>query len=74
MLTEAVRGLTLEEAHHLYQRFHHLMIGDEEVDTADLGDLEALIGVRRFPVRVKCATLAWHVLEEALKELGVVKR
>ncbi len=74
MLTEAVRGLTLEEAHDLYQRFHRLMIGDEEVETADLGDLEALIGVRRFPVRVKCATLAWHVLEEALKELGVVKR
>jgi len=71
MLTEAVRGLSLQEAHDLYRRFHALMTGDDSVDPAALGDLEALSGVRRFPVRVKCATLAWHVLEEALKALGV---
>jgi nitrogen fixation NifU-like protein len=69
MLTEAVQGLSLEEAEELYHRFHRLMTGDESVDASQLGDLEALSGVRRFPVRVKCATLAWHVLEEALRAL-----
>jgi nitrogen fixation NifU-like protein len=69
MLTEAVRGLTLEEAEDLYDRFHRLMTGDETVDAAELGDLEALSGVRKFPVRVKCATLAWHVLDEAIRSL-----
>ena len=69
MLTEAVRGLTLEEAEDLYDRFHRLMTGDETVDATELGDLEALSGVRKFPVRVKCATLAWHVLDEAIKSL-----
>ncbi|HXG42936.1 MAG TPA: SUF system NifU family Fe-S cluster assembly protein [Dehalococcoidia bacterium] len=69
MLTEAVQGLTLEQAEDLYQRFHRLMTGDETVDPSELGDLEALSGVRKFPVRVKCATLAWHVLDEAIKAL-----
>ena len=69
MLTEAVRGLSLDEAEALYDRFHRLMTGDETVDAAELGDLEALSGVRKFPVRVKCATLAWHVLDEAIKSL-----
>jgi len=69
MLTEAVRGLTLEEAERLYQRFHRLMTGDDSVELEELGDLEALSGVRRFPVRVKCATLAWHILDEAIKQL-----
>ncbi len=69
MLTEAVRGLSLEEAQQLYSKFHAAITGDDTVDTAELGDLEALLGVRRFPVRVKCATLAWHLLDEALREL-----
>lgn len=69
MLTEAVRGLTLEQAEELYHRFRRLMTGDETVDATELGDLEALSGVRKFPVRVKCATLAWHVLDEAIKAL-----
>ena len=69
MLTEAVRGLTLEEAERLYQRFHRLMTEDDSVELEELGDLEALSGVRRFPVRVKCATLAWHILDEAIKQL-----
>ncbi len=71
MLTEAVRGLSLQEAHRLYRRFHALMTDQDTGEGPELGDLEALSGVRRFPVRVKCATLAWHVLEEALKALGL---
>jgi nitrogen fixation NifU-like protein len=45
-----------------------MMRGDESIDLDALGDLEALSGVRKFPVRIKCATLAWHTLAEALTE------
>jgi len=45
-----------------------MMTGSDEIDLEALGDLEALMGVRKFPVRVKCATLAWHTLHEALEE------
>ena len=45
-----------------------MMRGSDDIDPESLGDLEALSGVRKFPVRVKCATLAWHTLDEALKE------
>ncbi len=44
------------------------MRGSDEIDPEELGDLEAMAGVRKFPVRVKCATLAWHTLDEALDE------
>ncbi len=50
-----------------------MMKGSDEVDPESLGDLEALVGVRQFPVRVKCATLAWHTLHEALEALGQAK-
>ncbi len=69
MLTEAVMGKTLAEAQALFQDFTAMMQGSDEVDPESLGDLEALTGVRKFPVRVKCATLAWHTLEEALAAL-----
>ena len=68
MLTEAVQGKTLEEAHALIQRVLALVKGETEGDVETLGDIAALAGVRHFPVRVKCATLAWHTLEEALKQ------
>jgi nitrogen fixation NifU-like protein len=69
MLTEAVQGKTLEEAHALIQRVLALVKGETEGDIETLGDIAALAGVRHFPVRVKCATLAWHALEEALKQV-----
>ncbi len=50
--------------------FKAMMYSSDEVDAEALGDLEALQGVRKFPVRVKCATLAWNTLEEALERLG----
>jgi nitrogen fixation protein NifU and related proteins len=68
MLIEAVQGKTLEEAHALIQRVLALVKGETEGDVEMLGDIAALAGVRHFPVRVKCATLAWHTLEEALKQ------
>jgi nitrogen fixation NifU-like protein len=70
MMTEAVEGKSLEETRRLIRDFTAMMRGDEGVDPESLGDLEALSGVRQFPVRIKCATLAWHTLDEALNEAG----
>ena len=67
LMTEAVKGMTMDEAEDLFQRFHGLVSGKNEAsDEDDLGKLEALAGVRDDPVRIKCATLAWHALRSAL--------
>jgi nitrogen fixation NifU-like protein len=71
MMTEAIEGKSLADVKRLSESFTAMMRGDENVDPESLGDLEALSGVRKFPVRVKCATLAWHTLEEALEEAGL---
>ena len=55
----------MERANLLFERFHQLVTGESE-DTSGLGKLEVLAGVREFPARVKCATLAWHTLQRAL--------
>ena len=73
MLTQAIMGLSLEEAEPLFESFKGMMYGSDQVDPESLGDLEALQGVRKFPVRVKCATLAWNVLQEALEQHGKAK-
>ena len=70
MMTEAVHGKSTADVRHLVDDFTAMMRGSEEIDSEALGDLEALSGVRKFPVRVKCATLAWHTLAEALEEAG----
>jgi len=70
LMTEAVIGKPVAEAESLIGEFTAMMTGSDEVDAEALGDLEALMGVRKFPVRVKCATLAWHTLHEALAEAG----
>jgi nitrogen fixation NifU-like protein len=73
MMSQAVKGKTLPEVRALVRRFKGMMSievddGDDTVPAADvkLGDLEALQGVVKFPVRIKCATLAWNTLTEAL--------
>ena len=66
MMAEAVLGKSLSEARETIDAFTSMMRGSDDVDAESLGDLEALSGVRKFPVRVKCATLAWHTLAEAL--------
>jgi nitrogen fixation NifU-like protein len=69
LMTEAVKGMTIDEAEELFQRFHGLVSGkggDIPDGEEDLGKLEALAGVRDYPVRIKCATLAWHALRSAL--------
>lgn len=66
LMTEAVKGRTTAEADAVYQRFHELVTTSGEADASGLGKLEVLAGVREFPARVKCATLAWHALRSAL--------
>ena len=68
MMTEAIKGLSLEEVESLFEMFKGMMYSADEVDVEALGDLEALQGVRKFPVRVKCATMAWNTMKEALEE------
>jgi len=68
LLTEAVKGKTTAEVHSLFERFHDVVTApaDAKPDLEGLGKLAALAGVREFPMRVKCASLAWHTLEAAL--------
>ena len=68
MMTEAIQGMTLEEADEIARNFRDFMTL-EDAHPENLGDLEVLEGVRKFPVRIKCATLAWNTLQEAIKEL-----
>ena len=69
LMTEIVRGHTEEETHGLFELFHKIVTGeDSRTNFDELGKLAVLAGVRAYPARVKCATLAWHSLEAALKE------
>jgi len=66
LMTEAVKGKPVEEAEVLFAKLHHLLTTDDP-PTDDLGKLQVFVGVRNFPMRVKCATLAWHTLRSALE-------
>ena len=66
LMTEALKGLGASEAEALFASFHTMLTGEGEVSSAKLGKLEVLAGVREFPSRIKCATLAWHTLHAAL--------
>lgn len=71
MMTEAVRGRTRQEAGELFAAFRAAVTGEAAVPDAErLGKLVALAGVKEFPMRVKCATLAWHALAAALAADG----
>lgn len=69
MMAEAIEGKSLKEVKQLIGQFKGMILSDQEPDfPEDLEDLEALNGVKKYPVRVKCAVLAWNTLERALKE------
>lgn len=72
LMTEAIKGKTIAEARELYEKFHALVTGRLEDPEAgpELGKLEVFGGVSQYPVRVKCATLAWHTFEAALQKSG----
>jgi len=70
MMTQAIKGKSKEQAESLFQEFHSMVTGElnEETQENSLGNLKIFAGVREFPVRVKCATLAWHTLHAALNK------
>ena len=70
LMTDALLGKTVVEAHDLFETFHHMLTSDDAVVSMD--KLAVLAGVRAFPARVKCATLAWHTLDAALKKDSLV--
>lgn len=68
LMTDAMKGRTVDEADDIFRRFHELVTSDgENVDVDKLGKLAALAGVRAYPTRIKCATLCWHTLHSALE-------
>lgn len=66
MMTVAVKGKPIDEAVNLSKIFSNMMLGKELDDSVDLGDIEALSGVAKFPARIKCATLAWKAMEKGV--------
>lgn len=67
LMTERLKGMKVADAETLFGRFHDLLTNAAtDDDTASLGKLTVLLGVREYPARVKCATLAWHTLHAAL--------
>lgn len=70
MMTESLKGKTQEEAEALFELFHDMVTGklDKAEETAELGKLAVFAGVQEFPIRVKCATLAWHTLRAAVEK------
>ena len=70
LMSQAVRGRSIDETRRLFEAFQRLVTGKTDVEEAseDLGKLRVFEGIREFPVRVKCATLAWHTLQSALSD------
>ena len=73
LMTEALKGKTVTEARELFDKFHDMVTSAPDQAAPDLGKLSVLSGVREFPTRIKCASLAWHTLKAAVAgEQGTV--
>lgn len=72
LMTESVKGKTVADVTALFDRFQRMLTAQPDAAPDGLGKLAALAGVRQFPIRVKCATLAWHTLKAALDSRGEV--
>ena len=73
LMSEALRGKTLDEVRALFDDFHEMVTGDPSQKaevSSEMGKLAVMAGVREFPIRVKCATLGWHALLAALEDSG----
>ena len=66
LMTDALKGKTVVEARQLFDQFHDMITSNPETPAADLGKLSVLAGVREFPARIKCASLAWHTMKAAV--------
>ncbi len=69
MMTSQLKGRTIEQAKSLFKHFHRMLTSppDAEIDESTVGKLRVFSGVREYPMRIKCATLAWHTLANALE-------
>jgi nitrogen fixation NifU-like protein len=75
LMTEALKGRSVQEARDLFARVHAMLTGKQlDDEAAKLGKLAVFEGVKKYPLRVKCATLAWHTLENALAGGGEVAK
>ena len=72
LMTQSIKGKKIEDIEHLFAGFHEMVTSNPQASTGgeDLGKLSVFSGVREFPMRVKCATLAWHAMTEALNDTG----
>ena len=68
LMTESIKGRPISEVEKLFDRFHDVVTGSGSPEDPDLGKLAVFVGVRDYPLRVKCATLAWHTLRAALAD------
>ena len=73
MMTDSIKGKTTQEAEVIFQEFHQMLSGkNPDTNPSKLGKLSVFSGVSEFPVRVKCATLAWHTLKAGMETSGKV--
>ncbi|PAD22913.1 Fe-S cluster assembly sulfur transfer protein SufU [Terribacillus saccharophilus] len=69
MMTQAIKGKSVEDALRMSQLFSDMMLGKEiDPGSLEMGDVEALQGVAKFPARIKCATLAWKAMEQGVEK------
>jgi nitrogen fixation NifU-like protein len=68
LMTDAVKGQSVEAVLRMFEQFHRMVTTPPDQPVEGMGKLSALAGVREFPVRVKCASLAWHTMKAALEE------
>ena len=66
LMTDAIKGKTVAEARDLFEHFHAMITSDTDTVAEDLGKLSVFSGVREFPTRIKCASLAWHTMKAAV--------
>ena len=66
LMTDAIKGKTVAEARDLFEHFHAMITSDTDTEAEDLGKLSVLAGVREYPTRIKCASLAWHTMKAAV--------
>lgn len=68
LMTEALKGKTVAEARELFEKFHDMVTSSSDQAPPDLGKLSVLGGVRDYPTRIKCASLAWHTMKAAVSD------
>lgn len=71
LMTDYLKGKTLEQAEAIFQRFHDALVQKQEASLSEMGKLAVFSGVCEYPSRVKCATLAWHAVHAALQHQAV---